>query len=97
VDRARSQGIQLPIVAGIMPITNLNQVKRFTKMCGSKIPESLLQQLELAGGDVDEVTRIGIEHATSQCHELLQEGVPGIHFYTLNRSPATVRILRALS
>lgn len=96
VERARSLGIQVPIIAGIMPITNVNQVKRFTTMCGSKIPPRLLQRLEASQNDPDAVRALGVEHATEQCRGLLDQGAPGIHFYTLNRSPATVQILRAL-
>jgi methylenetetrahydrofolate reductase (NADPH) len=96
VERARRAGIQLPIIAGIMPITNLGQVKRFTKMCGSSIPPSLLQRLEASSEDADSTKAIGVEHATAQCRDLLAGGAPGIHFYTLNRSPATQEILRAL-
>ncbi len=96
VKRARDGGISCPILAGIMPITNLNQVKRFTKMCGANIPAPLLADLEATGGEADAVSKIGVEHATAQCRALLDGGAPGIHFYTLNRSPATVRIMEAL-
>lgn len=96
VERARALGITIPIVAGIMPITNLNQVKRFTTMCGSSIPSALLAKLEAAQHDPDAVKAIGVEHASAQCRGLLEGGAPGIHFYTLNRSTATVEILRNL-
>jgi methylenetetrahydrofolate reductase (NADPH) len=96
VDRARAAGISVPIVAGIMPITNLGQIKRFTAMCGAHIPAELLQRLEAAGDDAEKVRAIGVEHATRQCRQLVERGAPGIHFYTLNRSPATVGILKAL-
>ncbi len=96
VDRARSVGITCPIVPGIMPITNVDQVERFTAMCGASIPEGLHRRLEAVRDDRDEVRRIGIEHATDQCAALLQEGAPGIHFYTLNRSPATRAIFEEL-
>lgn len=96
VERAHAIGIRVPIIAGIMPITNVNQVKRFTTMCGSKIPPRLLQQLEHHQNDNDAVRALGVEHATRQCRGLLDQEAPGIHFYTLNRSPATVQILRAL-
>jgi len=96
VERVRALGIDKPIIAGIMPITNLSQVKRFTAMCGAKIPAPLLARLEACDGDADRVRQVGVEHATEQCRELLARGAPGIHFYTLNRSPATVQILRAL-
>ena len=77
-----------------MPITNLKQVKRFTAMCGATIPADLLASLEATGGDG--VMELGIEHAIAQCRALLAGGAQGIHFYTLNRSPATKRILQAL-
>jgi methylenetetrahydrofolate reductase (NADPH) len=96
VERARARGIRVPIVPGLMPITNLSQVKRFTALCGAKIPETLLARLESAGPEPEAVQRIGVEHAIEQCRGLLAGGAPGVHFYTLNRSPATVRILDAL-
>ncbi|HEU5076574.1 MAG TPA: methylenetetrahydrofolate reductase [NAD(P)H] [Polyangiaceae bacterium] len=96
VARARAVGIDVPIVAGIMPITNLNQVKRFTTMCGSSIPSALLAKLEAAQADPEAVRAIGVEHASEQCRGLVAGGVPGIHFYTLNRSTATLEILRNL-
>jgi methylenetetrahydrofolate reductase (NADPH) len=96
VERARKTGIDKPILAGIMPVTNLSQVKRFTAMCGARLPAELLTRLEAAGDDADQVRAIGVEHAILQCRDLLARGAPGIHFYTLNRSPATKRILEAL-
>jgi methylenetetrahydrofolate reductase (NADPH) len=96
VERARALGIDCPIVAGIWPITNLSQIQRITGMCGATIPAALLAKLEAARGDADAVRAIGVAHATEQCRELVARGVPGIHFYTLNRSHATVEILDAL-
>ncbi len=96
VDRARAKGIGVPIVPGIMPITDVAQVKRFTAMCGATIPAELLAALEAADGDSERVLQVGVDHAVAQCRELLQRGAPGVHFYTLNRSPATRRILTAL-
>jgi methylenetetrahydrofolate reductase (NADPH) len=96
VERARAAGITVPIVAGVMPITNLSQIQRFAALCGSTLPQPLVERLEAAGSDLEAVQRIGVEHAIEQCRGLLQGGVPGIHFYTLNRSPSTVRILDAL-
>jgi methylenetetrahydrofolate reductase (NADPH) len=96
VERARAIGITVPIVAGIMPITNVNQIKRFTKMIGASLPEELLHELE-ATPDSEDVKTIGVRHAVKQCQELLEKGVPGIHFYTLNRSPATVNVLQELT
>jgi methylenetetrahydrofolate reductase (NADPH) len=96
VARARAVGITVPIIAGVMPITNLSQIKRFTALCGACIPASLLARLEAAGADAASVQAIGVEHATNQCRELLEGDAPGIHFYTLNRSPATVEVLERL-
>jgi methylenetetrahydrofolate reductase (NADPH) len=96
VEEARAAGIEVPIVPGIMPITNLNQIKTITGMCGASIPEALLEQLELRADDPDAALELGVSYATLQCAELLARGAPGIHFYTLNRSPATRAILSAL-
>ena len=96
VARAREVGIEVPIVPGIMPITDAGQIKRITQMCGAKIPERLLRELELRGDQPGSVTDLGVAYATLQCADLLASGAPGIHFYTLNRSPATRAILSAL-
>jgi len=96
VKRARAIGIGLPLVPGIMPITNVSQVKRFTQMCGARIPEALLDRLEAVQEDPEAVIRVGVEHATKQCRGLLEGGAPGIHFYTLNKSPVTAQIFRNL-
>lgn len=96
VEQARSLGIDVPIVAGIMPITNVAQIKRFTSMCGASIPEALLAELEPHEADRRKVREIGVRYAVEQCTELLDGGAPGIHFYTLNRSLATREILDEL-
>ena len=96
VERARAAGIRVPIIPGLMPITNVAQVERFTRMCGARIPRSLMERLEHVRSDEDAVRRIGIEHATAQGKDLLAAGAPGVHFYTLNQSPATRAILRAI-
>jgi len=96
VEEARAAGIEVPIVPGIMPITNAEQIKRFTSMCGATIPAELLDALEQRREDPDAVADLGVAYATLQCAELLARGSPGIHFYTLNRSPATRAILSAL-
>lgn len=96
VSRARSRGIGVPILPGIMPITNVAQVQRFTKMCGASLPQGLLDELTRLQDDPHAVLSLGVAHATAQCLELLQRGAPGIHFYTLNKSPATRTILKAL-
>lgn len=96
VARARAAGIGVPIIPGIMPITNLKQVERFTAMCGATIPETLLAELRNVEDNPEAVLSLGVAYATAQCLELLQRGAPGIHFYTLNRSPATRTILSAI-
>ena len=94
--RARDAGIDVPIIPGIMPITDFGQIKRITGMCGAVIPDRLLRELELRGDQPGSVTDLGVAYATLQCADLLANGAPGIHFYTLNRSPATRAILSAL-
>ena len=94
--RARGAGITVPIVPGIMPITRADQIKRFTAIGGITIPPNLLRELDARGDDVEAVADLGVAYATLQCAELLAAGAPGIHFYTLNRSPATRAILSAL-
>jgi methylenetetrahydrofolate reductase (NADPH) len=96
VDAARAVGIDVPIVPGIMPVTNVDQVERFTSLCGATIPAALHEALDLRREDPDAVADLGVAYATLQCAELLARGAPGIHFYTLNRSPATRAILSAL-
>jgi len=96
VDEARAAGVTVPIVPGIMPITNFAQIKRFTEMCGASIPEGLERELFARADDAEAVTELGVAYATLQCSELLARGAPGIHFYTLNKSPATRAILAAL-
>jgi len=96
VDEARAAGIDVPIIPGIMPITDLGQIKTITGLCGATIPPSLLEQLEVRAGAPDAVLQLGVSYATLQCAELLARGAPGIHFCTLNRSPATLAILSAL-
>jgi methylenetetrahydrofolate reductase (NADPH) len=96
VEEARAAGIGVPIVPGIMPITNYGQIKRFTEMCGASIPDELERELNGRADDPEAVAELGVAYATLQCSDLLARGAPGIHFYTLNRSPATRAILAAL-
>jgi methylenetetrahydrofolate reductase (NADPH) len=96
VRRARDVGIEAPIVPGIMPITNVRQLERMTSLCGATIPARLRRELVTRADDPDAVGDFGVAYATMQCAELLRGGAPGIHFYTLNRSPATRAILSAL-
>jgi len=96
VESLREEGVKVPIVPGIMPITNVSQIERFTRMCGATIPEELAERLHAVQDDPAVVMATGIEHAIKQCRELLDKGAPGLHFYTLNKSHATRSILAAL-
>ncbi len=96
VARARAAGVQVPIIPGVMPITRVGQVERMAQMCGSEIPDGLRRELHARKDDAEAVRDLGVAYATLQCAELLAAGAPGIHFYTLNRSPATRAILSAL-
>lgn len=94
--RARAAGMTVPILPGIMPITNFEQIQRFVAMCGATIPPKLRVEMELRRGDAEAVEALGVAFASLQTVQLLQGGVPGIHFYTLNRSPATRAIVSAV-
>ncbi len=96
VERARAAGIALPIIPGIMPFTNVEQVERFTAMCGASIPSPLRAAMEVRRSDPEGAHELGVAYASLQCADLLRRGAPGIHFYTLNRSPSTRAILAAL-
>lgn len=96
VARARAAGIGVPIVPGIMPITNVGQIERFTTMCGARIPASLRDLLGPVRDDELAVTSLGIAWAADMCRTLLAGGAPGLHFYTLNRSHSTREILQLL-
>ena len=87
----------MPIVPGIMPIVSTASIRRMTALCGARIPVELGRALDAAGDDDERTLEVGVEWATAQCRELLRRGAPGLHFYTLNRSPATRRIFSALS
>jgi methylenetetrahydrofolate reductase (NADPH) len=96
VERARAIGIDVPIIPGIWPITNVAQIKKVTELCAATIRPELLAELEARADEPEAALDFGVAYATLQCAELLREGAPGIHFYTLNRSPATRAILGAL-
>src|SRR5918998_2000976 len=96
VDKARAAGIDIPIIPGIMPIAGYGQIKRITKMCGATLPDTLQHELDVRQDNPQAVADLGVAYATLQCSELLARGAPGIHFYTLNKSPATRSILAAL-
>ena len=96
VKRCREIGIAVPIIAGIMPVTNVAQIKKFTAMCGAVIPEQMLVELNPIADDPEAVMRCGVEWSTRQCRELLAAKVDGLHFYTLNKSIATRQIVENL-
>ncbi len=89
-------GVRVPLVPGIIPILSAGQITKFTQLSGSKIPPALRTKLEQLTGNDEAAAEFGIEYATGQCEELLQAGVPGLHFYTLNKSRSTVQVLKNL-
>jgi methylenetetrahydrofolate reductase (NADPH) len=96
VPAARAAGIDVPIIPGVMPITNFKQIAHITKLCEATIPDSLSTALEALEGDERAEFELGVAYATQQCADLMRRGAPGIHLYALNRSPATRAILGAL-
>ncbi|MGH9041818.1 MAG: methylenetetrahydrofolate reductase [NAD(P)H] [Acidimicrobiia bacterium] len=96
VDDLAGLGVDRPVVPGIMPVTNVAQVERFAKLSGAEFPPELAERFHNIADDPAEVRRIGVELATELCHDLLDEGAPGLHFYTLNRSLATREIYAKL-
>ncbi len=96
IGKARGRGIKTPIIPGIMPVTNVEQIERFTAMCGATIPDAYARSLDARRDDPEAVIALGVEYAIAQCSELLKAGAPGVHFYTLNKSSATRRIMQAL-
>jgi methylenetetrahydrofolate reductase (NADPH) len=89
-------GVKVPLIAGVLPIMSSGQIQRFCQLCGATIPASLQKRLDELAKDDEACARFGIEFATKQCEELIREGVPGIHFYTLNRAASTTAIMRNL-
>ena len=96
VKRTRKVGIEVPIVPGLMPVTNVAQIERFTKMCGAGIPRRLSRRLKIVESDPSAVVATGVLWTADQCKELLSREVPGIHFYTLNKSSATLAVHASL-
>ncbi|MGC8853037.1 MAG: methylenetetrahydrofolate reductase [NAD(P)H], partial [Hydrogenobacter sp.] len=96
VELCQKEGVHIPIIPGIMPITNFKQVSKFASMCGATIPDDLIKKLEPYADNQEETTKIGVEFAIRQCEDLLDNGVPGLHFYTLNKSKATIQIYEAI-
>jgi len=96
-ERCSARGIRVPIVPGILPVTNLAQIQRITALCGARLPTPFQAELERFAGDEAGQFEVGVAYATRQVQELISSGVPGVHFYVLNKSPATVRVLEAVS
>lgn len=97
VDECQREGIDIPIVPGVMPITNYSQLARFSDACGADIPRWIRKRLEGYGDDLESIRGFGEEVVTRLCQDLLDDGIPGLHFYTMNRAPATLKILQNLS
>ncbi|WP_022947645.1 methylenetetrahydrofolate reductase [NAD(P)H] [Methylohalobius crimeensis] len=96
LEDCRREGIEIPIVPGIMPITNYQQLARFSDLCGAEIPRWIRKQLESFGDDLESIRAFGVDVVTGLCDKLLQGGAPGLHFYTLNRAEPTLAICRNL-
>jgi methylenetetrahydrofolate reductase (NADPH) len=96
VDEAKKLGVEAPIVAGIMPITNYSQLTRFSDMCGTEIPRWVRIKLASYGDDSASIRAFGLDVVTALCERLLAQGVPGLHFYTLNQAAATTEICKRL-
>ena len=97
VEKARAAGIEVPIVPGLMPIQSAKQIIRIASMCGSKIPDDLRKELEKVGDDLSKAQELGREQCIAQAKDLLANGAPGIHFYTLNKAVQMKQIMAALS
>jgi methylenetetrahydrofolate reductase (NADPH) len=97
VEEARRLGVDVPIVPGLLPIRSAAQIRRFTALCGSRIPARLADRLEKVGDDEEAAIQLGIDYATEQAEDLLAAGAPGIHFYSLNRSRSVMAIFENLS
>ena len=93
-DRAAKAGITQPIIPGVLPVTNLAQIQRITSLCGAKLPESLVRRLAEREGDDDWQFQVGVDFAAQQVQALIDAGVPGVHFYVLNKSQATAAVLQ---
>lgn len=96
LERAKKTAISIPIIPGIMPIMDINRIKRFSQLCGATLPEHLVQRFEMIGSSAEDAKKIGIELATEQCRDLIENGIRYFHFYTLNRSEAVIKIANNL-
>ncbi|MFN7065780.1 MAG: methylenetetrahydrofolate reductase, partial [Aquificaceae bacterium] len=96
VNLCQRAGIDIPIIPGIMPITNLKQVQKFAGLCGATIPQRLIERIEPYANNPEETLKVGVEYAIEQCLDLLEQGVPGLHFYTLNKSKAALMVYEGI-
>lgn len=96
VDAAQTAGVTMPIIPGVMPVTNIRQVERFAELSGTALPAQMVGEFEAVANNPQDVVELGVEHAARLCAKLLQGGAPGLHFYTLNRSFSTLRVYRDL-
>jgi methylenetetrahydrofolate reductase (NADPH) len=97
VDYLRNRrGVKVPIIPGVLPFLGAEQIKRFTTLCGAKLPDPLRKRLEELAGDDESVRKLGVEYCTQMCRQLLDRGVPGLHLYCLNRASSCTEILRNL-
>jgi len=97
VDRCRAAGISVPIVPGIMPVLSLKQIQRFTSMCGTSLPPTLIRRLEAAGDAAEILEAVGIDWALGQIRDLLGQGAPGYHLYILNRAKSALALAAGLA
>ncbi|SAK42161.1 5,10-methylenetetrahydrofolate reductase [Caballeronia arationis] len=97
IDEARKLGVDVPIVPGVMPITNFTQLMRFSEMCGAEVPKWIARRLESYGDDREAIRNFGLDVVTDLCRRLIDEGAPGLHFYTLNGAAATKTICERLN
>jgi methylenetetrahydrofolate reductase (NADPH) len=96
-ERCERIGIRVPIVPGLLPVTNLSQIKRITSLCGAKLPKSFVDDLEAQGDNVEGQFQVGVDFAVAQLQQLVDAQVPGVHFYVLNKSAATGAVLKAVA
>ena len=96
-DRCRQAGIRVPIVPGILPVTNLAQIRRIASLCGARLPRAFQEALETEADNPQGQFAVGVDFATRQVRELVDGGVPGLHFYVLNKSPATTAVLQSVA
>ena len=96
-DRCEAAQIQVPLIPGLLPVTNVSQIKRIASLCGARLPEDFLSKLEVCGEDKEAQFQLGVDQATAQTQQLIDGAVPGVHYYVLNKSEATSQVLKAVT